>query len=256
MKKGLTLMFILILTVSSLIIVRPEHTSAQINTPTPSPQVTPSSNPTPILTPTPSSSTPIPTPTPVYPKLLIPEFIVNFGVSSPELMILTIKNQPFNSNNIYHYSFFYNVRTKIDDGNWSEVYTSEDGYPTQSNTDYTVLSFASTGNGYFVDTTSQYNGIYAPFNATLDFQIEAMVGYRGRSFNFSNGILPYVFTGVTSDWSNTQTLTIAENLSPSPTSTPIPPEFQSWIILLLLIIIAVFAALLVYFKKRKNRRVN
>ena len=258
MKKSLILVLILVFAVSSLIMVKPELASAQSPTPTPTSLTTSSSNPTsPALTPTPPISTPLPTPTPVYPKLLVPQFTVNFINSSPEVIELIIKNQPFNSNNIYHYSFFYNARAKIDNGNWSDIYTPEDGYPTQSITDYTVLSFYSTssGNGYFTDTNSQYNGVYAPCNATLDFQVQAMVGFRGRGV-YSGGIMPYVFTGETSDWSKTQTLTIFTNVSPSPASPLVPPEFQSWAILLLLIIIVVFAGLLVYFKKHTKVKLD
>jgi len=168
---------------------------------------------------------------------------------------LTIKNQPFDSDNAYHYSFFYNVRTRINDGNWSDVYTPEDGYPTQSNSDYTVLSFSSTGNGdgYFIDTNSQYNGIHAPSNAKLDVQVEAMIGYRDRSWkNFSDGILPYAFEGEKSGWSNTQTINVSDSLTPSPEpppeSFPVVPVAAAFIA----VVVMVSAGLLVYFKKHKR----
>ena len=252
--KGFVVCFILMLIVSSVMMVEPECVLAQIPTPTPTshPMATPSSS-SPTLTPTPPTPTLAPTPTPLYPKLLVPDFTVNFIASSPEVIELTIKNQPFNNNNIYHYSFFYNVRVKTNDSNWTNIYNPEDGYPAQSNTYYTVLSFYSTSNsnGYFTDTASQYNGIYAPSDAKLDFQVQAMIGFRERGI-YSGGIMPYVFTGETSDWSSTQTLTISTNVSPSPISTPIPPEFQPWTILLLLIIIVMFAVLFVYFKRHKD----
>ena len=228
MNRSIPLLFVLVLTLSSLVMVKPEHASAQITTPTPTtpPQITPSS--TSILTPTPTPQTPasIPTPTPLYPKPLVPEFTVKLISSLPEAnkttIELTIKNQPFDNNNIYHYSFFYNVRIKTNDENWTDLYDPEDGYPTQSNSDYTVLSYVSGESAYYPSTDyplspSMRVGIL-PSNGQVDFQVEAMIGYRDRGI-YSGGIMPYVFKGETSDWSNTQTITINAG-TPSPTPTP------------------------------------
>ena len=158
---------IVILAVSSLIVVKPEHASAQITTPTP-PPVTPSSNPASTPTPTPTPPAPTPTPTPPYPKPLIPEFTVKLISSLTEAnetkIELTIKNQPFDRNNIYNYSFVYNVRIRTNDENWTDLYDAEDGYPTQSNSDYTVLSYVLGESAYYPPAdyplSSQYEGWY------------------------------------------------------------------------------------------------
>lgn len=264
MNNRFAFVLVFVLALPSLIMVKPELVSAQTATPTPI--VTPSSSPasTPTSTPTVPASTP--TPTPTYLKPSIPEFTAKLVSPTPETnetrIELTIKNQPFDRNNTYHYSFFYNVRTRINDGNWSDVYTPEDGYPTQSDYDYTVLSFSSTGNGdgYFIDTASRYNGIYAPSNAKLDFQVQAMIGYRKRSWEFIGGqMLPYVFEGETSGWSNTQTITISDSATPTPTSqsgSENPSSFSLGLeqiaIIVLSVMVAVLLVVVIVFLRRRS----
>ena len=217
MSKRAVLLLIVILTVSSLIVTKPENASAQITTPTP-PPVSPSSNPTSTPTPTPTPPAPTPTPTPPYPKPSIPEFTVKLVSSLTEAnqtkIELTIKNQPFDKNNIYNYSFVYNVRIRTSDENWTDLYDAEDGYPPQSNSDYTVLSYVLGESAYYPPADyplapSVRVGVL-PASGQVDFQVEAMIGYRDRG-TFSNGIMPYVFKGGKSGWSNTQTILIGAN---------------------------------------------
>lgn len=258
MSKRFTLVFVLVLVSSSLIVVRSDHASAQSTTPTP-PPVTPSSSPTSMPTPTPTPSIPTPSPSPsIIPKPSIPEFTVRLIPSFPEenktTIELTIKNQPFDKNNTYHYSFVYNVRTRTNDKNWTDLYNAEDGYPTQSDSDYTVLSFSSSINnsdGWFKSTTYTYpyHWIYAPSGAKIDFQVQAMIGYRKRSWEFIGGqMLPYVFEGERSGWSNTQTLTISD--SPTPSPSPTEPSPTAFVAAALVAAVVACAGLLVYFKKR------
>jgi hypothetical protein len=125
---------------------------------------------------------------------------------------LVIKNQPFTSKSDegWTISFFYNVRMKGHYGqDWQTLY-----YPTvtpmyaQENSETTVISF----NEFASD-------------AIIDFQVQALVGYVHRISNGSaTNILdmyPWVFDGETSDWSNTQTLTMSDFV-PSSTVTVIP----------------------------------
>jgi hypothetical protein len=68
-----------------------------------------------------------------------------------------------------------------------------------------------------------------PSYGQVDFQVQAMVGYRTRSLAWLYGRqgLPYVFEGESSGWSSTQTVTIGESQTPeptTPTSTPLPSE--------------------------------
>jgi hypothetical protein len=58
-----------------------------------------------------------------------------------------------------------------------------------------------------------------PVGSQVDFQVQALIGhidYAGDGF--------YSFTGQKSDWSNTQTITIGESQTPtpSPAATPTP----------------------------------
>lgn len=79
----------------------------------------------------------------------------------------------------------------------------------------------------------RYNKIITDFppNAQVDFQVETMIGYVHRIMNPNAAdqwdLYPHVFTGETSDWSNTQTITMLANVSPSSNSTLITPESPS-----------------------------
>ncbi len=197
----------------------------------PSPTIAPTSStsepPTPTMTP---SSTPNPTPSEqAIPKPSIPEFTVKLFISQTEnksIIQFTIKNQPFDKS--LNYSLYYNVRYLVSDGNWKEVYRPDDGYPTQSDSDFTTLLFSSSTENehYFLDTSTNPPwsfAIVAPANSILDLQLEAMIGYIHRVFNPNATdqltMYPYVFTGEKSGWSNTQTLTIDEASS---SATPLP----------------------------------
>lgn len=204
-------------------------------------------------------------------KPSVPEFTVKLISSLPEAnkskIELTIKNQPFD-NNIYHYSFVYNVRIKTNDENWTDLYDPEDGYPTQSTSDYTVLSYVLGESAYYPSadyplSPSMRVGIL-PSYGQVDFQVQAMIGYRDRGV-YSNGIMPYVFKGETSGWSNTQTITIPET-SLIPTATPfLPPRNPLHLSLLdyliavsigIVVILPLLTILLLYRRHRKTQVSN
>ena len=161
------------------------------------------------------------------PKPSVPEFTARIISSTPEsqsinkTIELSIKNQPFVSN----FGFFYNVRMKINDVNWGLLYPNNNSVPNQSDGEYTILSYPS---GY-LGVEYQYHLGYKVENLTasdkIDFQVQAMVGiiHRILNPNFTHGqydMYPYVFTGVTSDWSNTQIINIpTSSSSPSPSSS-------------------------------------
>ena len=262
MSKRAVLLFVVILAVSSLIMVEPELASAQVSTPTP-PPVTPSSSPTSMPTPTPTVPASTPTPTPTYPKPLIPEFTAKLVSATPETnetrIALTITNQPFDSNNTNYCSLVYNVRIKTDDENWTDLYNAEDGYPTQSNSDYTVLTYVLGESAYYPPADyplapSMKVGIL-PTSGQVYFQVEAMIGYRDRGI-YSNGTMPYVFKGEKSGWSNTQTMTISDSPTPSPTQSPEPQQLEplpaTSVAAVAVSVIVIGAGLLVYFRKSKS----
>jgi hypothetical protein len=227
MCKRASLLFIVILTVSSLIVVNTAPTLASI------------------------------------PKPSVPEFTLKFVDHSYDVpttfsidpytgenvtylghhvkrvtLEVTIKNQPFvpyyDTASGWNISAYYNIRMKgyyLED--WMELYRPSDGYPTQSDAEYTVISLGTLGeNGLSLATNAKM--IDVPSGGKVDFQVEAMIGYVSRVYN-SNAtgmfdLYPWRFTGETSGWSNTQTITIGE-ISASPTPTPTVPEFPILVIL-------------------------
>lgn len=185
---------------------------------------------------------------------------------------MTIKNQPFvpyyDEESEWNIAFFYNIRMKGSySEDWIELYRPSDGYPHQSETEYTVISLGTLGGAGLALRTSA-KMIDVPSGGKVDFQVEAMIGYVHRGGVI---ILPgsgWTFTGEKSGWSSTQTLTIPVSSAPSasptspaleqtePTATPYE-ESQSIeleIILVVTVIVAVLGTgfgLLLYFIKRK-----
>jgi hypothetical protein len=192
------------------------------------------------------------------PKPSIPEFTVEFVNGAVEMRIT---NQPFvdyyDANLGNTVFFYYNIRVKEhSSANWIELYNAEDGFLHQNDqSEYTEVSYSSSRWGY--ETVSFSSG------AQVDFQVEAMIGYTHRQVT-GGMIVPWVFTGETSGWSATQTLTIGEiqtQTSPEPTSTPTSSSFnepkqteQIEIIIgaaITLVVICAGLGLLVYLIKRK-----
>ena len=89
-----------------------------------------------------------------------------------------------------------------------------------------------------------------PTEGQVDFQVEAMIGYRDRGV-YANGTMPYVIKGEKSGWSNTQTLAIGESQTPTP--SPLPNPYEIPVIVVAFIVIVVLAGLgfLIYLIKRK-----
>ncbi len=170
---------------------------------------------------------------------------------------LIIKNQAFpsvingNTSNLY-----YNIHTKGHYGKeWQAQYSSfpehahtsgpwaisNIGLPTQSNSEYTVISLPAN---YRVDDE-------------VDFQVRAVLGYQYSYWTSFYGqtthIIPtqeHIFYFQTSDWSPTQTFKMPANL---PIQTPTVPEF-SWLTVLPLLVLMSCIALLL--RRRKNQQVK
>jgi hypothetical protein len=172
---------------------------------------------------------------------------------------LTIKNQPFTSyiDNGQNNSFYFNVREKgYFTDNWIELYRPSDGYPTQTNSEYTIITLGILGdNGVSLVTNAKM--IDVPAGGQIDFQVQALIGAVHRGYNASATnqleMFPWVFDGQTSDWSNTQTLTIPESLvsaTPVPTlnptlgPTPTVPEFTATIAITFLAVTALAVAVI------------
>jgi len=129
-----------------------------------------------------------------------------------------IKNQPFtpywvidpDSGSNMTVSLHYNVWVKghFAEG-WSQVYFLSDGLPIQSSGEYTVFSLP----------------VDYPSGAQVDFKVEAMAGYVHRPIGPS-GWPTWTFTGEES-WSNVQTITIDANSVVVPAQSPASPNETS-----------------------------
>lgn len=186
---------------------------------------------------------------------------------------VTIKNQPFTSywvmEGVANWTvyFYYNVRFKRHySGDWMNAYSPSNTYPKQSNSTYTVLTYThSSDNEWFLGGIMP---VLTP-GTQIDFQVQALIGYVHRVYNPDATdqlqMWPWVFTGETSGWSSTQTITIPDSSTPSsspassmePTQSPEPQQTEPFPTLPLVtasIAIAAVAAVsvLVYFKKRKH----
>jgi hypothetical protein len=181
-----------------------------------------------------------------------------------------IKNQPFtpyeiqdSNGNRWAVNLFYNIRIRGHfSGDWIELYRPSDGYPHQlSDSDYTVLSYV-LGEGD-ADTVLGTKMIKLPPRSQIDFQVEAMVGYIHRENVTAVPGSGWVFTGESSGWSSTQTITIPANATTTPTDDGTPSDggnqqTEPRSLVLDIAVVGIIAAavactgLLLYFKKRKR----
>jgi hypothetical protein len=139
----------------------------------------------------------------------IGQIVADIGYTNKySYVILILKNQPFNPS---YGSLYYNVQIKNQNTlykNWT-VLTYDGPNPKQTtDSDFTNISLRIEGQG----------GLQNLAGTQTDIQVQAMLGdfYYGHS-NYFGG---WEFTGVTSDWSNTQTVSIPSNIPLRPTPTP------------------------------------
>jgi hypothetical protein len=167
-------------------------------------------------------------------------------------IIVRIKNQPFSySNNGLTYHLYYNVRTKPhfaaedwtelcfvteqpnspydwDAKSWSYSTYLYPNYQRQSDSDYTVVSYALGGDGYYL-----FKGL--PPAAQIDFQVETIVGHDSQLWyiehpftpEYGGHYEPAVAVDERSGWSDTKAITIpasapSPTIMPTPTPTPVP----------------------------------
>ncbi len=149
-------------------------------------------------------------------KPSIPEFEVK---ATNKTIEIKITNQPFktyyNESRDWNIKFYYNIQVKEHNTQeWIELYRPSDGYPHQdSELEYTTITYTSDRMGTKILTFSA--------GSKVEFQVQAMIGYVHR--DASSYLAPWIFTGETSGWSETQTVTL--NIAfPSPTSSPTPPN--------------------------------
>jgi hypothetical protein len=188
---------------------------------------------------------------------------------------IRIKNQPFtsyrNENNSI-VGLWYNVVSKGHFQVWGYGNPGVDNYLFSSDSDYTLITCGLDGN----NGSDPFRGNFwmggagiIPEGGQLDFRIQALIGYKTKIIDppvppFMEAY-HYIFTGQSSDWSNTQTISIPDGAvstaTPSPTSsnpTTVPtstptstvPEFPSWTSPLLLSLMLTTFGLLVYYKRQ------
>ena len=150
---------------------------------------------------------------------------------------IAIKNQPStlsgDTASNEGMSLFYQVRIKGHfSQEWSVVeywikeapaYNPRNPYPEQDYaSQYTILKFGSLTNQNI------------PSEGQLDIQVQALIGYVAihgdprHSIDLHNQFASFEFTGETSGWSDTQTITLGESQlpTPSPATTPTPTPDQ------------------------------
>ena len=195
------------------------------------------------------------------PRPSVPEFTARLTASSLEV---TIKNQPltrFDDINVSNPSLYYGFRFKDPNSvpnNWEYVpiyFVGTSSYGTYyeaSGSDYTIVSFSL--DDYPFDGINHHTGISK--NGPIDIQVMALIGIEIPTTE-QNGTV-YRFDGETSDWSNTQTITIPES-NTSPTPTPYlpprnPPHLDPiyYLIPASIIVAIVVLSLLLYRSHRKT----
>jgi hypothetical protein len=145
-------------------------------------------------------------------------------------VVFKIKNQPFtpyndaSGNNI---CLYYNFRFKghyVDD-EWQYYPFSESGQGTRR---YSAMFYVLIdGSPKLAASNSEYTEIIfslpfllgenPPVGSQIDFQVQALIGHID-----SEGSGYYSYTGQTSDWSSTYTITTTIGESQTPTVTPSP----------------------------------
>jgi hypothetical protein len=215
-------------------------------TPTPTPEPTPSPTLTPTPSPSEEPTEPASIPKPSVPEFTVKYIDYSYDVPpiygidqytgksvitkegyhvDNRTVEFTIKNQPFTSyedasgNDI---GLYYNFRFKGHYGNeWSYYPFKPDGYSaipygmltgdlspklSQSNTDYTIVSINLD---ILLAISSGYTGSHTfPHGGQMEFQAQAIIGHIDYE---ASGLIAgsyYTFTGETSGWSETQTITL------------------------------------------------
>jgi hypothetical protein len=145
---------------------------------------------------------------------------------------VTIKNQPLapyengSYPSLYHMFRFKDHNTEDGFWNYDPVYfvgpSTYGGYHEASDSEFTEISISLEGHNF-------------P-SGQIDIQAIALIGNQYPT-NMQNGTV-YGFDGEISGWTNTQTLTVDENL-----------PYSIWVAIILIITVAVLVVTLVYWQR-------
>ena len=196
------------------------------------------------------------------------ETISSGGQVNNETIEFTIKNQPFtpyidSSGN--YIALYYNFEYKGHFGSeWTPFPFGETGQGTWQSTWREGPSYSASKSDFTIISIN-FDYFYlesAPAGSQVDFQVQAVTGHINP---ITSGPIAgegyYNFTGQSSDWSNTKTVTINygsnstvsststnQTISPPPTPTHPISEFSTWIILPLFAVIMLLS--IVFARKR------
>jgi len=167
-------------------------------------------------------------------------------------LVMTIQNQPlvYQYNGSQYAELYYNIQAKGHYAeNWSQIYANSDQPLANASSPQTMIIVGVLGdNGFTVPPNSN---LIVSSNGTVDFQVQAMLGFFYKKAVSGSG---WFFQGNTSDWSPTQTITIpANSVSPSPslTSTPAVPEL-SWLVIVPLLLSVISVAVIIRHRSVKH----
>ena len=190
------------------------------------------------------------------PRPAVPEFTARLTTSSLEV---TIKNQPltgFGDINVSNPHLYYGFRFKdpnstLGGWNYAPIFfvgiSSYGTYYEASASDYTIISFPI--DDYPFEGENHHTGISK--SGPIDMQVIALIGIEFPTDHQGGRV--YGFDGVTSDWSNTQAITIpASSSSPTPTSTIIGNSTIALAISIMVVILALVISLMLYGRYRKS----
>jgi hypothetical protein len=216
-----------------------------------------------------------------------------------------IKNQATSDSNS---QIYYNIRVKphFDNNSWAELYgvwyyisenngdgTFDYAYfisqyaPAQSTSKVTKIIipleettvYGKTGTSYYIPTYYNYTSL-VPEGGQVDFQVQALTGHATQRWvsrsPFTTTVGGYYEDAVAfdaaSDWSSTQTITIAAGSNPSttpdattltplttsPTSTPITPDsitlpWNMFIAIITILVVVILALSILAFRRRRAK---
>jgi hypothetical protein len=200
MRRSIVLVFILVLTASSLIMVRltwaqtkpfvPEFTTKFVD-----------------------NSYDVPTTSSIDPYTGQNVTHQGYHVNKVTL-VMTIQNQPL----VYQYngSFFYNIRVKGHYAeNWTQLFLNDELPLANASFIQTSVTLETLDESGFTIGSGSTEKV--PFGGQEDFQVHAMIG---GFYKMGIPLSGWVFQGESSGWSNTQTITIPETPSSTPSPSP------------------------------------
>ena len=168
---------------------------------------------------------------------------------------ISITNQQYTYSNGSTFYLYYNIRTKGHFAqDWTELYPTfklwanaqayESSNYMNDKMPYIALTAEDPENSRFglPQTQSAYTTIFLPIPASsgqVDFQVKVMVGTNSTFYDPTNDIVydpsdggvdrPAVVYAISSDWSNIQTINLADgsvSVSASPNPTPTSTQIQ------------------------------